>query len=302
MPLNRINREKCMPADTKSNHKSSNAGKVLACVLQEFAASPVDLLAIGDVEDERAYLSNAYRSYRRTINDLVALFPQSTISEKENIKVLEIGAYLGVVSTVLARLNFSVTALDIPEFMNNIDLQRRYEDAGVEYLSANLRDYAIPSEAGKFDLVIMCETLEHLNFNPIPVLLEINRILKTGGKLYLSLPNLASLVNRAKLLLGRSIHNPVSDFIHQLGDDRNMLVGLHWREYTRSELFELVQAVGFSVDKFYYFTSHRPSLPASLIYHIFPSSRSNLTLWATKKDSKMGQFDCRRFIKYNKGL
>ena len=51
-----------------------------------------------------------------------------------------------------------------------------------------------------------------MNFNPLPVLLEINRVLKDDGIIYVGLLNQASLRNRLLLLFGRSIHNSISEF------------------------------------------------------------------------------------------
>ncbi len=257
---------------------------ILDQVIADYKGNPVDLLNIGDVDGEYTYLVNARRSYQRTVRDLVGLFPQGQSGGAAAIKVLEIGAYLGVVSITLARLGFSVTALDIPEFMQNDRLRERYLHDDVATLSANLRDYKIPAPAEGFDLVIMCETLEHLNFNPVPVLLEINRVLSRGGVLYLSLPNLASLVNRAKLLCGHSIHNPISDFFAQLSDRENMIVGLHWREYTGAEIRELLGTLGFALERHYFFTSNQASLLARLIYRLAPTLQQNQTVIARKEN------------------
>jgi SAM-dependent methyltransferase len=94
--------------------------------------------------------------------------------------------------------------------------------------------------------VVICETLEHLNFNPLPVLYEINRITKTGGFIYVGLPNHVFIKNRLKMLSGRSAHHPIEYFFQQL-DGRNMIVGIHWREYTLAETVELVEAMGYKV-------------------------------------------------------
>lgn len=257
--------------------------KILDQVITDYEKDPIDLLGTGDGDGEYAYMVNARRSYQRTIADVVELFPERLSGSNEPVKILEIGAYLGVVSLTLSQLGFSVTACDIPEFMQNKQLQERYRHDGVSILSANLRDYKIPAPSEEFDLVIMCETLEHLNFNPIPVLLEINRVLKNGRGLYLSLPNLISLVNRVKLLFGHSIHNPVSDFFAQFSDKGNMIVGLHWREYTAGEIRELLGKLGFMIEKQYFFTSNRASFPARLIYKIAPFLQQNQTVIARKE-------------------
>ncbi len=253
-------------------------------VISGYQDYPIDLLGTGDGDGEYTYMVNARRSYQRTIADVVELFPERLSGSNEPVKILEIGAYLGVVSLTLSQLGFSVTACDIPEFMQNKQLQERYSRDGVSILSANLRDYKVPAPSEEFDLVIMCETLEHLNFNPVPVLLEINRVLKKTGGFYLSLPNLTSLVNRVKLLLGHSIHNPVSDFFAQFSDKGNMIVGLHWREYTAGEIQALLDKLGFIIEKQYFFTSNQASFPARLIYKFAPFLRQNQTVIARKEN------------------
>jgi len=260
---------------------SLDSERVLDSVIRELLDDPVDLLLIGDSEGESAYLEHSRCSYLRTVQDIVGIVDKLAL-ERRAVRILEIGAYLGAVSCTLARLGFSVTALDIPEFMANERLKLRYARYCVSTLSANLRDYSVPAESGAFTIVIMCETLEHLNFNPLPVLAEVNRVLAADGYLYLALPNQASLVNRAKLLTGRSIHNPVSDFSAQLSRESNMIVGIHWREYTALEMEELLALQGFSIISHDFFTTHRASFPARLMYLLFPRLRVNQTMVARK--------------------
>lgn len=261
--------------------QTSEALSLLDNTIKEFRVDPIDLLNIGDAEGEYVYLTNARLSYERTIGDVLALYAKSPV-ENKSIKILEIGSYLGVVSIVLAKLGFSVTALDIPEFMTNERLQKRYRLEGVATLTANLRECCIPADSAEFDIVIMCETLEHFDFNPVPALMEVNRVLRVSGVLYLSLPNIASLVNRVKLLCGLSIHNPIKDFFVQLQKDSNMIVGIHWREYTGREIVELLEATGFSIVSHYFFTSTMSILPARLLYVFFPSLRPNQTAIAKR--------------------
>lgn len=263
--------------------------QILDATIAEFSGNPVDLLSIGDEGGETTYIANARCSYERTLCDILSLSVGRSGTSLP-IRVLEIGSYLGVVSVSLARMGYSVTALDIPEFMKNERLKERYIREGVSVISANLRDYMIPAESESFNIVVMCETLEHFNFNPLPVLCELNRVICKSGHLYLSLPNLSSLVNRAKLLAGRSINNPVNDFAAQLGRSSNMIVGIHWREYTSEEVRELLRLGGFSISRHYFFTSHRASLPARMIYAIIPSMRQNQTVIACKVSSPPTSF------------
>lgn len=245
---------------------------VLDQVLSEYDGSPVDLLGIGDGQGERDYLYQARGSYRRTLREVIDLTASLGVP-KGGLRVLEVGSYLGVVSLTLARLGYAVTALDIPEFNSNPRLLERYAHSGVAAVCANLREYALPFEDGAFDLVLMCETLEHFNFNPLPVLAEINRVLRLSGILYLALPNLASLGHRVALLTGRSIHNPVRDFELQLSTRGNMLVGIHWREYTRTELLELLSLVGFDLERHGFHVDGRASLVGRILYSCLASLR-----------------------------
>ena len=65
----------------------------------------------------------------------------------------------------------------------------------------NLNNIPYPFEHNYFDAVALLAVLEHL-FNPEVVVAEIYRLLKPGGQFVLALPNIASLSNRARLLMG----------------------------------------------------------------------------------------------------
>lgn len=217
--------------------------------IDEHRAVPVDLLGIGDAEGEVAYLNLSRASYERTVRDLDGLFPAG----REGRRMLELGAFLGPVSVALKKLGYGVDALDIPEFHSNPRLQALYARHGIAFAGCNLRLSPLPYATGTFDAVALCEVMEHWNFNPLPALAEINRVLKPGGCVYLAMPNQASVANRARLLFGRSVHNPVSDFFKQLGRQHNMIVGLHWREYTLAETVELLGGMGFEIARKYYY-------------------------------------------------
>jgi SAM-dependent methyltransferase len=123
---------------------------------------------------------------------------------------------LGAVSISLKRLGFNICALDIPEFYQSSTLRALYERNGIPFNGLNLRKSELPYGSDSFDAVIICEVLEHLNFNPLPALQEINRVLKNDGYIYIGMPNQTCLGNREKLLRGMSIHNSIEDFFKQL--------------------------------------------------------------------------------------
>jgi 2-polyprenyl-3-methyl-5-hydroxy-6-metoxy-1,4-benzoquinol methylase len=224
-------------------------------------------------EDGDQYDSLMQLAYSRTVGDLEALGAK--------LKVLEIGAFTGVVSAALVNLGHDVTASDIPFVLADERNAEFLRSEGVKTLPHDLTELPFPAPSSEFDLVVMNEVLEHLNFNPIPVLRELARVLKPGGLLYCATPNLAKIHSRLRLLRGKGIMNPVSDLVLNLKPDTGMSVGLHWREWTKDEMVKLFKEAGFSVK------SHRYDMAVDIaswfprkqlintMYSLFPSLMSH---------------------------
>jgi len=209
------------------------------------------MLGLGAAAEEAEYRSVLWESYVRTISDVDRLWADGERGQK---KLLEIGSFLGTVSFSLKKLGYDVTALDIPEFHEVEQSRLTYQQNGVDYFGVNLRNGKLPFGSSVFDAVIACEVFEHFNFNPLPVLAEVNRILKDGGWFYLAMPNQAHLRSRIKAMLGKSVRDPVSTYFKQLDRKENKIVAIHWREYTLPETVEMVTSMGFEVTKKYYFS------------------------------------------------
>lgn len=109
--------------------------------------------------------------------------------------------------------------------------------AGVTQVVADLLEPPIPLPEATFDVVLFSEVLEHLQGNPRVAFREILRVLKPGGRMLLTTPNLARLTNRLKLLLGRSP-------LERVGPPG---WGGHIREYCLEEVVDFVRTAGFEV-------------------------------------------------------
>ena len=96
-----------------------------------------------------------------------------------------------------------------------------------------------PFESDSFDVVLFCEVIEHLLMDPVVALREIKRVLRPGGSLVVSTPNVARLENMARLAAGANLYDPYSGYGPY---------GRHNREYTRHELVKLLEFVGFQPD------------------------------------------------------
>ncbi len=115
--------------------------------------------------EKTEYLTAHRHEYIRTIVDIVEFSQHHPVRE-----VLEIGAFFGVVSIALAKLGFQVCAADLPEYMSMPEQKERFGRHGIEIAEVRLQDYLLPFSDERFDTIVMCEVLEHLNFNPLPLI------------------------------------------------------------------------------------------------------------------------------------
>ncbi|GGZ51837.1 hypothetical protein GCM10010344_17330 [Streptomyces bluensis] len=146
-----------------------------------------------------------------------------------------------------------------------------------------LTDGGLPFASAVADAVLFSEVIEHL-VDPDAALDEIRRVLRPGGHLMLSTPNLAAWYNRALLLAGvQPVFSEVSlRAIH--GRPGKEVVG-HLRLYTARALREFVAASGFEVVGLRGAPFHgvpRPLRPLDRLACAVPSAASILLLHARR--------------------
>jgi SAM-dependent methyltransferase len=225
---------------------SAPSASLIKQAFESFRANPPDLRQIGDQAGEIKYVESTLPSYQRTVSDILEIFPGR--EDLEGLNFIELGAFLGIVSKALSIAKANVVPCDIPEFFGRKNVVEYYRKMNLAVQSFNLRDYHLPFPTHSQDCVIACETFEHLNFNPLPVIAEINRVLKPGGYFYIAMPNGGYLLKRLSYLRnGVTPGFSVSELFAQLDPNDNMVVGLHWKEYSLSQTIEMVSPVGFEV-------------------------------------------------------
>lgn len=122
------------------------------------------------------------------------------------------------------------------------------ERHNLTYHNLNVEETDLPFEDGSFDLVLYCEVIEHLLNDPVASLLRLKRVLRPGGALVLTTPNVARLANVARLIAGANIYDPYSGYGPY---------GRHNREYNRHELHRLLHYVGLEADTIFTADVHR---------------------------------------------
>jgi len=265
----------------------SNVSSLVNTIIQEFDDFDLDPLDTQSesIGEKSMYLRAHRHEYVRTVKDIIEFSQHHPVK-----KILEIGAFFGVVSIALAKLGFQVCAADLPEYMSMPEQKRRFEHHGIEIAEVRLQKFLLPFSDERFDTIVMCEVLEHLNFNPLPLIKEINRVGAPKSLFYLSLPNLAQIGNRLRLLRGYPILAPIQHYFDQLDPKKAEIADGHWREYTGSEIQELLARMGYSIHRQYYFGKAETLESLSLrnrisrmIYHLFPTFKENQTTLAIRE-------------------
>jgi len=156
-------------------------------------------------------------------------------------RVLDIGIAPGHVAMALKRLGCEVCGITDHEGLargrrgQDFDQASRWQQEGFTVRCAVVDREPIPFPGGHFDLVVFTEVLEHLVYDPKPLVHEMFRVMKRGGGIVVSTPNASRIENRIKGIMGRSLYPRPEDFYFDSPYKR------HNREYTLKELIALFQ-------------------------------------------------------------
>ena len=195
----------------------------------------------GQSADGEAYARTHLGRLVRTLE----LTPPGSASDR----ILEMGAYMQITPALKTKLGYGevrgcyLGQLGVVDDKHAVSSTGEQFDCKIDLFNAEKDRYPYPE--GHFTAVICCELLEHLEFDPMYLMSEVNRILRPGGHLVLSTPNISSL---------RSISNAIGGYHPGLftqyvkplpGADTNR----HQREYAPREIGMLLDASGFAVER-----------------------------------------------------
>ena len=181
----------------------------------------------GDTDlHDRVYYTVTRPKFLALVDTLAALPEPET--------VLEIGT--SRFSRQLKRVcpDWEVHTLDLGERFKEVS-----EASGLKFHCGNILQ-PLPAPRDYYDIIIFSEVIEHLQGNPRLALRHLLACLKPGGRLLLTTPNLVRLINRVKLLIGRSA-------VPEIGPPEWW--GGHMREYTFPEINEMLVREGYQVEQ-----------------------------------------------------
>ncbi|MEX2080249.1 MAG: methyltransferase domain-containing protein [Dehalococcoidia bacterium] len=167
---------------------------------------------------------------------------------RERGKALELGSPPFHITLLMQKLrNYDLQLSAYPkdgsrEFSHTVDSPTYAERYTFHCACFDAEAERFPFDDDTFDLVIWSEVIEHLTENPVHTLGEVHRVLKPGGCVVISTPNVARAHNVMNLLRGRNIYDP-----YHLG--AVFKGSRHSREYTYQELIDLVSGCGYAIDR-----------------------------------------------------
>jgi glycosyltransferase involved in cell wall biosynthesis/SAM-dependent methyltransferase len=208
---------------------------------QGVSVEPEYILSWAPDESAKGYIETHLTRFEKTL----AITPPGGPEDR----ILEMGAYLQITPALKTRLGYgevrgcyygpagkvverTVQSLDGEQFHCALELFNAEKDP-------------FPYDDGYFSTVLCCELVEHLTEDPMYMMSEINRILRPGGHLVLTTPNIGSLRAIAAILSG--YHPGFFPAYIRPRVEGEEPEARHNREYTAREIVHLFQFAGFDM-------------------------------------------------------
>jgi hypothetical protein len=204
---------------------------------------PEYIRAWAETTEAEGYIETHLTRLTRTLE----MVPPGTAEDR----ILEMGAYLQITPALRSKLGYgevrgcyygragttderTVSSSEGEEFHCFIDLFDAEKDV-------------FPYPNGHFSCVLCCELIEHLPNDPMHMMSEINRVLRDGGHLVLTTPNIGSLRAIGAILQG--YHPGFFPAYLRPPENGEYTDARHNREYTPKEIYMLLADAGFRVDR-----------------------------------------------------
>ena len=152
------------------------------------------------------------------------------VIKRHPLSLIVLGSGRGIIERMLPE-EISCVSVDINEDYVEIARAINASRANRQFQVMSLFDVADHYESGSFDGAIISEVIEHVA-DDVGALQVAYQMIRPGGYLFLTVPNINRLSNRISRLIGRNV----------LEDPT------HYREYERNGIRQLVEQVGFKVE------------------------------------------------------
>jgi glycosyltransferase involved in cell wall biosynthesis/SAM-dependent methyltransferase len=193
-------------------------------------------------KDEGAF--NYIHVHKTRLVKTLDLIPEGNAEQA----ILEMGAYMQITPALKTRLGYGYVrgcyfgTLGITEHKAADSKTGEHFECDIDLFNAELDHFPYADQA--FDTVVCGELIEHLFGDPMHLMSEINRILKPGGHVLITTPNIASIHGIAAILQ----RNHPGFFVAYIKPSEDGSVDArHNREYAPAEIYRLMLDAGFEV-------------------------------------------------------
>lgn len=196
---------------------------------------------VHDRSNDAVYVETHLTRLVRTLE----LTPPGTAEDS----ALEMGAYLHITPAIQTRLGYGEVRGCYLGPVGKVDTRRVTSSRGgefsceIDHFDAEKDRYPYPED--RFATVLCCELLEHLYEDPMHLMSELNRVIRPGGRLVLSTPNVCSRRAIAAMLLN---YHPGLFHHYVIPDEEGNRDPRHAREYAPRDVQALFEAAGFEVE------------------------------------------------------
>lgn len=192
-------------------------------------------------EGSKSYLE----THKTRLNKTLELVPPGD----ESKSVLEMGAYLQITPALKFKLGYGEVRgcyygpAGVVEHKKVSSTEGEEFECDVDLFDAERDPFPYPDE--HFDTVLCCELIEHLPGDPMHMMSEINRILKPGGALVMTTPNITSFRAISAMLQG--YHPGFFPAYIKPSEPGAEVEARHAREYAPREIIYLFRDSGLEV-------------------------------------------------------
>ncbi len=199
-------------------------------------------IAEADKSPEEYYLKNYKPAEPRYWSKIASWIVEDSINrsyiqKKPATSILDLGCGYGTLLAFSAKIYGAEGAcMDVITYLKP-EIMKKYN---LSFIKSNIEKDPFPLREKQFDVIIMTEVLEHLNFHPVPTLKKICKILKDDGVFFISTPD-------ADEGWGRTTKYYTSvDNIPAVNQDAKWIDDHIW-QYNRQELESVLHKAGFEV-------------------------------------------------------
>jgi 2-polyprenyl-3-methyl-5-hydroxy-6-metoxy-1,4-benzoquinol methylase len=203
---------------------------------------------------------------------LVSKFPN-----KEQTNILEIGAVPPILTLAIKNAGYSIKGLDI----NPNRFETSINKYNLDIIKGSLGKNPLNFRDESFDAILMNEVFEHLNSNLIEVFNDLKRILKPNGKIFISTPNLKSLIGIKNFLLKGKAYSCCGELFEEYDKIQKYGHMGHVREYTPTEVKNFLIKLNFEVENIIYRGKH--PIKYRILDVLIPQGRPFFSIIANKK-------------------